>query len=55
MPFKIFAGVVAVLLLVSFVVPYVLKMKDIALAVVIMIGVSMMAVDLWQSLKSKED
>ena len=55
MPFKIFAGVVAVLLLVSFVVPYVLKMKDIALAVVVMIGVSMMAVDLWQSLKSKED
>ena len=55
MAFKIFAGIVAVVLFVGFVVPYVLKMKDIALTIVILIGVGMMAVDLWQSLRSKED
>ena len=55
MAFKIFSGIVAVVLLVGFTMPYVLKMKDIALTIVILIGVGMMAVDLWQSLRSKED
>jgi hypothetical protein len=30
-------------------------MKSIALAIVILIGFAMMAVDLWQSLQSKDD
>lgn len=54
MPFKIFAGVVAVALFVSFVVPYVLKMKDIPFAIVILVGFALMAVDLWHSLWKDE-
>lgn len=55
MAFKIFAGVVAVTLLVGFVGPHVLKLKDPALTIVIVIGLVMVLVDLWQSLRSKED
>ena len=42
-------------LVVGFLVPVVLKLKDVALGVVISIGIAMMLVDLAQSLKSKED
>jgi hypothetical protein len=52
---KIFAALVAVGLMVSFLSPVVLKLKDVALGVVILIGIVMMLVDLWQSLQSKED
>ena len=45
----------AVILVVGFLVPVVLKLKDVALGVVICIGIAMMLVDLLQSLKSKED
>jgi len=55
MPIKFFAAVVAVILVIGFLVPVVLKLKDVALGVVILIGIGMMLVDLWQSLKSKED
>ena len=55
MPVKIFAAVVAVVMLLCFLVPPVLKLKDIALGVVILIGIAMMLVDLWQSLQSKDD
>ena len=55
MPIKFFAAVVAVILMVGFLVPVVLKLKDVALGAVISIGLVMMLVDLLQSLKSKED
>jgi len=55
MPIKIFAAVVAVILMICFLVPVVLKLKDVALGVVISIGIAMMLADLLQSLKSKED
>jgi hypothetical protein len=55
MPIKIFAAAVAVVLVVSFLAPPVLKLKDIALGVVISIGIAMMLADLWQSLQSKDD
>ncbi len=55
MPIKIFAGIVAVALIIAFLVPVVLKLKDISLGVVILIGLAMMLVDLWQSLQSKDD
>ena len=32
-----------------------IKLKDVALGVVILIGIAMMLVDLWQSLQSKDD
>jgi len=55
MPIKYFAAVVAMILMISFLVPVVLKLKDVALGVVISVGIAMMLVDLAQSLKSKED
>jgi hypothetical protein len=55
MPIKIFAAAAAVVLMVGFLVPVVLKLKEIDLGIVILIGIAMMLVDLWQSLQSKED
>ena len=55
MPIKFFAAVVAVILVVGFLVPVVLKLKDVALGAVICIGIALMLVDLAQSLRSKED
>lgn len=55
MPMKIFAAMVAVVLLLGFLSPVVFKLKDVALGVIILIGVAMMLVDLGQSLKSKDD
>ena len=55
MPIKIFAAAVAVALFLSFVSPVVFKLKDVALGVIILIGLAMMLVDLWQSLQSKDD
>lgn len=55
MPIKIFAAAVAIVLMVGFLAPPVLKLKDIALGVVISIGIAMMLADLWQSLQKKED
>lgn len=55
MIFKILAGIVAAALLIVFVGPVVIKLKDAALSIVVVIGVTMMLADLWQSLKSKDD
>ena len=55
MPFKILAGVVAVVLMAGFLLPPLIKLKDVGLGIVICIGLAMMLVDLLQSLKSKED
>jgi hypothetical protein len=55
MPFKIFAGVVAVVLMAGFLLPPVIKLKDVGLGIVIATGFALMLADLLQSLKSKED
>ena len=55
MAFKILAGVVAMVLMIAYLAPPIFKLKDVALASVIVIGVVMMLVDLVQSLQSKED
>jgi hypothetical protein len=53
---KIVAAVVAVALMLLFLLPYVIKMSDdYALGAVILVGLGMMLVDLWQSLQSKDD
>jgi len=54
MAFKVFAGLVAIVLLIGFLMPYVLKMKDIALGAVIVAGLVMMARDLWDTFKEKD-
>ena len=55
MALKIFAGLVGVVLLLIYVAPVVVKLKEIPLWCVALLGVGMMLVDLWQSLQSKED
>ncbi|MEO7500284.1 MAG: hypothetical protein ABI812_01980 [Betaproteobacteria bacterium] len=55
MAFKVLAGIIAALLLILFVSPVVVKLKDVALSAVVLIGLTMMLVDLWQSLQSKDD
>ena len=55
MPIKIFAAIVAVVLVVTFLMPVVFKLKQISLGVIILIGIGLMLLDLWQSLKSEDD
>ena len=55
MPYKIVAGIIAAALMLIYMAPVVLRLKDVALWAVALIGIAMMLVDLWQSLQSKED
>lgn len=55
MAFRIFAGVVAVVLLGAYLVAPVWKLREVALGVVVAVGLAMMLVDFWQSLKSKDE
>ena len=55
MALKIFAGIVAVVLMVAYLLPLVTKLKEVSLGVVIVIALAMMLIDLVQSLKSRED
>lgn len=55
MTVKILSGLISIALLFTFIAPVVWKLKDVALSVVVLIGLVMMLVDLWQSLLSKED
>lgn len=52
---KVAAGIFAVFLMLLYLSPVVWKLKQPALTIVVLIGVVMMLVDLWQSLKSKEE
>lgn len=55
MALKILAGIIATALVLAFLAPPVLKLEDVALTGVIVVGVVMMLVDLWQSLQSRDD
>ena len=55
MPIKIFAATVAVTLVLGYLGPVVFKLKEIDLTVIILIGVVMMLIDLWQSLQRDDD
>jgi hypothetical protein len=55
MIFKWIAGIVGAALLLIYVAPVVLRLKEISLWVIVLLGIGMMLVDLWQSLRSKED
>jgi predicted ABC-type exoprotein transport system permease subunit len=54
MPIKILSALIAVVLVVGFLSPMVFKLKDAALGAVIAIGITMMLIDLWQSLQAKD-
>ena len=51
---KIIAGIIALTLMIAFVLPPALKLKDAALTIVIALGVLLMLIDLWQSLREKD-
>jgi hypothetical protein len=55
MAMKIVAGLVAVALMLAYLLPPVFKLKEMDLGIAIIGGLTLMAVDLWQSLRSKED
>lgn len=51
---KILAAVLAASLLVGFIAPVMMKLKDYALSAVVLAGLAMMLVDLWQSLRGRD-
>jgi hypothetical protein len=51
---KIVAGLIAIVLMVAYLVPPAIKLKDLALSIVIVIGVALMLLDLWESLWERE-
>ena len=55
MGIKIFASIAAITMMFSFLVPMVFKLKEVALGCIILIGIVMMLVDLWQELQTNED
>lgn len=55
MAFRIFAGVVALTLMLGYLLPPVFKLKETDLGIAIVAGLALMLIDLWQSLKSKDD
>lgn len=55
MIFKIFAGILGVGLLVAFIGPVAVKLKEIPLILVALIGVGLAVADLWQTIRSGED
>lgn len=54
MPVKIFAALIAVVLLIGYLVPVVLKLKEMALGILIAIGIALMLIDLWQSFRERD-
>ena len=55
MIYRIIAGVVAAALVLIYMAPVVLRLQEVALWAVTVIGAGMMLVDLWQSLFSRDD
>lgn len=54
MPIKLISAFAAVALMLAYLLPLVLKLREVALGAVVAIGVVMMLIDLWQSLRSQE-
>lgn len=56
MPYKIGAGIVGAALLIAYVAPVLWRLRtDLAIWMVAGLGVTMMLIDLWQSLRTKDD
>ena len=55
MPFKIVAAIIAVGLVLAYLGPIIVKMKDFALGIVIVVGIAFILVDLWHSLQKPDD
>ncbi|HEX5091097.1 MAG TPA: hypothetical protein VFV84_00250 [Burkholderiales bacterium] len=55
MPFKIISGIVAAGLLITYLAPVAIKLKDVPFSLVVIIGVALTLIDLRQSIRSKDD
>lgn len=55
MGIKLFAGLIAAIMVVAYLLPVVVKLKEIPLIVVVSIGVVLMLIDLWATLRGKVD
>jgi hypothetical protein len=55
MKYKHFAAILAATLVLAYLAAPVVKLNEVALAVVVLVGAVMLLVDLWQSLHSKGD
>jgi len=55
MPIKILAGLIAIVLMLAYLGPMLVKMKDVALGAVVLIGIGVMLADLWYSLRKPDD
>jgi hypothetical protein len=55
MPVKIVAAVIAVALFIAYLAPVVVRLNEVALWIVAVSGAGMMLLDLWESLKAKDD
>lgn len=55
MAFRIISTIVAAVLLLAFLLPVVIKLKEISLGVVVLIGLGLMARDLWETLREKDE
>lgn len=54
MGLKLFAGVVAVALMISYLLPLIFKLKQVSLGIVVLIALVMMLVDLIQSMRARD-
>jgi hypothetical protein len=54
MTVKIVSALVAVFLLLAYLIPPVVKLKEVSLGVVIVIGIAMMLIDMWQSFREAD-
>ena len=52
---KVMAGLLGTGLLIAFIAPVALKLRDYALSAVVLVGLLLMLVDLWQSLRGKQE
>jgi hypothetical protein len=52
---KIIYSILAVILMLLYLSPVVWRLKQVDLSIVVAIGVTMMLVDVWQSLQSREE
>jgi hypothetical protein len=55
MALKIVAGIFAAALMLVYMAPVVLRLKEVSLWIIALLGCAMMLIDLWQSLRSKDD
>ena len=54
-PLKVAYSILAVVLVLLYLSPVLYRLKQVDLTIVVLIGVVMMLVDVWQSLKAKEE